>query len=82
MSNYLREITGLFVTIDESSGSDSHVDLVVVACNDYADLFVTKGFESVAECYEYARMIAKALNLPDDAVDGDTSEVPTLRRIK
>lgn len=67
-------VSGLFVSFD-----DKEKDLVVYASrdveSDVRDLDIARRFDSVADCWEYARVIAKEAGLSEDDIDGDVWEV-------
>lgn len=77
----MRKITEIFITVKEISGSEMS-ELCVKAGDGFNDSFVTTGFESVKECHEYAKLLATSLKLPDECIDADVFDNPTLTRIK
>jgi hypothetical protein len=57
----------LYITIDKGE-----LTVFLPLCNDrdeVRDLDVVKGFDSVAECWEYARIVMSEAGLPDDSCD-------------
>lgn len=59
-------------------------DLCVIAIdvNDN-DLFTTTGFQSVEECQEYARALAKGVGIPEYDINSDVfSDTPRIHRVK
>lgn len=83
----MRTITGLMISTQpipnaiEIYGIEMD-ELIVAACDDYKDILITSGFESVEECREYCEMMRTSLGLPKDAVDIDFSEHPKLSLVK
>ncbi|UVI31175.1 hypothetical protein [Paenibacillus spongiae] len=77
----MRKVTGMFVTIEEIPNTDL-VELIVVASDDHGDIFVTKGFDTIDDCYEYARIFAKGIGLSEENIDGDVFDRPKLTLVK
>lgn len=67
-------VSCLFISIDEKNNND----LVVYVTRDGeegpTDLDIVRGFESITECWEYARVIAKESGLSDEDIDADVWE--------
>jgi hypothetical protein len=72
-------VTDLFITIEEKNNDE--VELIVSLQKtdkgwDPVDLDIARGFNSVAECWEYAMVVIKEAGLPEDSCDSDVWEEP------
>lgn len=65
-------ITGLHITIDENEGKN---ELVVYACDDQQDLDIARGFNSLQECRDYAKIVVAEAGLTEEDIDSDVWEV-------
>lgn len=77
----MRKITEIFVTVCEIPNSEMN-ELCARAGDGFDDFYVTKGFDDVKECYEYAELLAKAIGLSADCVYGDVNDLPKLILVK
>lgn len=54
---------------------DGQLSVIAMDVNDN-DLFTTTGFNSVEECWEYARMLAKGAGVPEYEINNDVFDEP------
>lgn len=63
----------IFISTD---GSEA-MNLVVIVSDGSEELHVATGFERVADCWSYARKVAKAAGLSEEIIDSDVWESVT-----
>lgn len=75
------KITEILITVQDIPNSELH-ELCVIAGDGFDVAYVTKGFDSVRECHEYAGILAKSLNLDDDSINAEVFDPPTLKLVQ
>jgi hypothetical protein len=69
----MRNITSIFITVSETE--DSGAKLVLICSDEAEDYFTTTGFDTLDECWNYARRLAKGFELDEEMIDSDVYEV-------
>ncbi|MEC1723920.1 hypothetical protein P9E34_04060 [Schinkia azotoformans] len=64
-----------FITIEEDA-EDGNQLIVIIQNESGDDLEIAKGFDEVAHCWNYARMVAKVAGFSEDNIDADVFDLP------
>jgi hypothetical protein len=76
----VRKVTSVFITVLDDSVDPWKLGLI--CGDDQEDYFITTGFDTVSECWDYARCLAKGFGLSEENIDAGVQESPRLTRIK
>jgi hypothetical protein len=71
----VRKITSIFITV-----LDDTVDpwkLGLICGDDQEDYFITTGFDTVGECWDYAWCLAKVFGLTDKDIHANVTDLGT-----
>jgi hypothetical protein len=76
----MRKVTSIFITVLDDTVDPWKLGLI---CGDgHEDYFITTGFDTVSECWDYAKCLAKGFGLTDADIDACVWETTHLTRIK
>jgi WD40 repeat protein len=69
----MRKLTAIFITaIEHTEG----INKLALICGDSTeDYFITTGFDTVAECWDYAKCLAKGFDLDEDCISSDVFDI-------
>jgi hypothetical protein len=69
----MRNITSMFITVSEIE--EGRGKLILICSDGAEDYFITTGFDTLDECWNYARRLAKGFDLDEEMIDSDVYEV-------
>jgi hypothetical protein len=69
----MRNLTSIFITVSEME--DGRGKLILICGDETEDYFITNGFDTLDECWNYARRLAKGFDLDEKMIDSDVYEV-------